>query len=249
MTEATPRFVNDLRDELVAAAQRKIESRRRRQRRALHGLAAIASLIILTSVLRFTEKPANAGVLDITKANGVITVNLKTERANTHQITDELNRYGVDAKVLEVPVSDSGIGKFVALSHDSSSTNSNGSSSTYFQQFTLPDQKQQKVDLWFGRKANGNEEYAKTINAFDPGEILHCSGTLGRTVQEALPKLKSRHLVVTWQQVSGELISKIDSGQYSSYLVTAAATERPNTVRVLVSAEAAPLFGSTTDCA
>lgn len=241
--ESTPGFVNELRDELVAAAQRKIDKRKNRHRRTMRGLTVLITIVATTSVLRLSEKPSEAGVLDVHRSGGIISVDLKTTSASNAQIVSELHRYGVEAVVNKVPVSISGVGKFVTVGNQNAGFSA---SSIYFRHFTLPDQKHQQVNLWLGRNARDDEPYAISFNAYAQGEPLHCSNTLGRKVKDALPLLQQRQMHLQWQQFGENTPASIDAIQ-NSY-IDLAVSDRNNSIRIYVSAEPLPLAGSATDC-
>jgi hypothetical protein len=49
-----------------------------------------------------------------------------------------------------------------------------------------------------GRPARPGESYETTGDAFNPGEVLHCSGLLGMAPRAALPSLEAKGLEVQW---------------------------------------------------
>jgi hypothetical protein len=248
MTNGTPRFVDNLRNELVSAAERNIERKRRRHRRSLNTLAVIAVLVLTAGIVQFNAKPSAAEVLDFHRSNGLITVDLTTTNARASQIVDELKKNGIDASIVEVPVSNSGVGKFTALSHGGGSE-SPVQGTTYFQQFTLADQDNQKLTIWFGRAARTDETYVKFVNAYDPGESLHCSNTLGRTVRDGLNTITERQLSAQWFSFSdSQPLGTNSAGLEDRFIITAVA-DRPKSVRIYVSPEPVPLVGTATDCA
>src|SRR4051794_12820919 len=97
MNKAAPSYVSELREELIAAARRRIETRRRRHRVAFRGLAMFAIAIIGMSLFHFTEKPGEAGVLSVTRTDNQISVDLVSTNATSAQIASELERHGIDA--------------------------------------------------------------------------------------------------------------------------------------------------------
>jgi hypothetical protein len=52
--------------------------------------------------------------------------------------------------------------------------------------------------LVVGRPAKAGEAYAAAADIFRPGEMLHCSGLLGETTEQALPILVRRHVKIVW---------------------------------------------------
>jgi hypothetical protein len=247
MTDGTPRFVQDLRAELVSAAKRNNDRRKRRQRRSLNAMALLAVLVLTAGLVQFNAKPSTADVLDFRRSNGLITVQLKTTNARASQIVTELKRNDIDASILEVPVSGSGVGKFAALSHGGTELPTQGS--TYFQEFTLADEDQQKLTIWFGRQAQIGETFVKFVNAYEPGEYLHCSGTLGRPVRDLEPVLRERNLSAQWISFGDSSSIPNDQPGLREYFIVTAMADRPNSVRIYVSPTPVPLLGSATDCA
>ena len=245
VTNATPPFVSELRDELVAAAQRKIDKRRTRHRRTVNGVAAVLVFVAIFSVFRISEKPSEAGVLSVTRENHLINVDLKSTSATPEQIADELQHAGIDATVTEVPVSPSGVGRFVYVEQQGGPAQP---SSTYFQHFTLSDQKHQRVELRLGRTAQQNETYIKRVNAYDANEPLHCTDTMGRQVKDVFDKLRSLNVTIRWFNQTGPEITEIGTPPFPTYFINSAISDKPNSLLVYVAPEPMVLFGSTTDC-
>jgi hypothetical protein len=87
------------------------------------------------------------------------------------------------------------------------------------------------------------------VNAYEDGEPLHCSNTMGRQVKDVIGQLQAMNLTLRWFNQTGPQISSIDSPPYPMYFINGAITDKPSSLIIYVSAEPIPLFGNTTDCA
>lgn len=245
--DAQSPYVAELRNELVAAAHRKIAARKRRQRYLLNGAALLLVLVLAVGYMQFSSKPSSAAVLSVTRSNHVIMVDLKSTSATPKEIADELDHYGIDAKVTEKPVSPSGVGRLVSFSLEGTASIAQPSSA-YFMHFSLSDEKGQHVELGLGRAAKPGESYVKLVNAYDHGEVLNCSNTLGRQVRDVIDKVNSLNVDVHWYTQRGPEIYEVDVPPFSTYFITGATSDKPNSIIVYISETPNPFTVSGTDC-
>jgi hypothetical protein len=172
-------------------------------------------------------------------------VDLKSTNATPEQIANELKRYDIDARVVERPASPSGVGKFVTFTQNGQAIAE--PSSTYFMHFSLADEKKQRVELGLGRTAHPGEQYLKFVSAYDRGELLHCSNTLGRQVKDVYDELSALHVDVTWRTSKDPNVPVVDVPPYNEYFITSAVSDKPNSI-VVYFAPAPNPFVSETDC-
>jgi hypothetical protein len=60
-----------------------------------------------------------------------------------------------------------------------------------------------QANVVVGRAAQANETFRSSADVFGPGEVLHCSGTLGRPGADAIPVLQRKSLTVRWVAAAG----------------------------------------------
>jgi hypothetical protein len=244
VTETPPTFVRELREQLVAAAQRRVDRRRKRQKRLLAGVCAVAVVITATATLQLQQDPSQASALDVRRVNDVIAVDLKATNASSDQIIEDLKRFGIEASINEVPVSHNATGYFFGV--ETQDPNTDVTPSGQISHFTLPDLQHQKITISRGRPANPDETYAYSTNAYLPGEPLHCSNTLGRRLKDVSHELESRNLSVKLQSILSANEPLQDANANDQWVVSAI-TDKPNSVVIFVSPEPINLV-ATTDC-
>jgi hypothetical protein len=209
----------------------------------IKGLSGVATVAVLFTALQFHREPSQATALDVRRINDVISVNLKAADARTDSIIHELNAFGVDATITEVPASPSGVGQFLNTQYDGTGKLQ---PTGYSRHFTIPDTNGQHITLLRGRTAQPEEAYDYRPSAYASGEPLHCSNTLGQKGQTLSKTLHERHIEASWQLLEAGSQPVSEQRAQDEYVVNAL-SDKPNSVVVYVSHEPRPL-GSTTDC-
>ncbi len=175
-----PATVDELRQQLVAAAGREARRHRRRPLAAAIG-AALAALSAL-ALLVLPSNPAAADVV-VRIRHGVIEVTLVDLEHRPERIEAAARRAGLDVTVRAVPVGSSSVGRFVGQDssgplppelvrlHDGPAG---------FRGFALPEGWAGRLQLLVGRPAADDETWARYSDATAPGEALACRAVVGR---------------------------------------------------------------------
>jgi len=220
-------------EQLGAPAISTVPARPRRRRWAVSaavGAAAAALLLAVSITLPKGSRPAAAAV-SFTNEDGYIVAIVQDPQADSEALTAAFAQHGLDITLKLLPVSPSLVGKFVeqdtnaggseieTLFDDQAACTAPGSASCPIG-LKIPLDFQGQANLTLGRASESDELYATVNDAFAPGELLHCSGLRGMTVDQAIPVLTRLGVDVVWRS-NDQTIDRVDgidpstiSGQY-----------------------------------
>ncbi len=222
MTEPTDnkRFVGALRSELVDAAERANVRRRRRLSWFRRGGLLAVLVALVAGAGQVVYAPAtSASVLRIESTGDRITVTLTDLDAKPTEVADELDKAGLDASVMAVPVADPVIGRFVALDTGPALTPLTIVAGA-FRSFVIDTQVSRTVTLSMGRKADVSEPFAAPYDAYAVGGPLHCSGLWGTAASDAATKIATRFPYrVMWKSAAGGVITSTTPQQSPALVV------------------------------
>jgi hypothetical protein len=185
----TDTFASSLRDELVAAGNRRLLQRARRRRALLVTavFAAIAAAAFAGTGLLRTQQ-ASAGV-DIKVENGQLLVRLTDLESRPDVISSALRAAGLSATIEAKPVGPSEVGRFIGAAGNGPlppELQAIDERDGTFAGFALPERWPGQLELLVGRRAEATETYFRPSNAFARGEPLACSNLAGMTIAGAV---------------------------------------------------------------
>lgn len=242
-------YFDQLRNELVTAADRHSKrSKKRRQR--LTKLSLVILVLFMTTVMtmQLSETPSNAAVLQVIEESDGVVIRIADLSATSQQVEAELRDAGIDADVKSVPVSRSGIGRFVFadeknVQYVSAVLNGGG---LFFEGFRAKRDSGAVLHLWIGREANNDERYVKAINAYLPGGLLECSDVWGKRLEDVLSNLHERATRITWQRRTSEGFAPAVENEVLNMHIADALEIGPNELIIyLTDAAGSPLFGGS----
>lgn len=182
-------FLEQLREEVGAAAARGTTSTRRRgQLPALLAAAAVVLVVAVAGFLVLTPDPAAAGVEVLRDDRGVL-IRLTGTGASPEAIERAAAAEGFALTVDEVPVGPSNVGRFVSVTGtelpervelidpDGTSTSAG---------IRIPFEFEGEVALSVGRAAKDGEEWAAASDATQAGELLACEPVREMTLDQAV---------------------------------------------------------------
>jgi hypothetical protein len=202
--------------EIVSREARPPEVSRVRRRRPLGALVVAVGLFALLLIVvglpgarsRLGAQRASSAIAFRTAADGDVIATVVEPFAAQTQLEQAFARRGFDIQVSLVPVSPSLVGTLVYASEEDGADSiqpllqgpclAGGSGCSVGVRILSSFEGRGYITL--GRAARVGEAYATTASAFAPGEPLHCSGLLGATVAQALPRLESGHLQAQWRE-------------------------------------------------
>lgn len=196
MTEDMP-YKDELRRSLLGAAERRARRRRRLQRSGMTIAGVVMILTLSVAMLQSRPEPSAANVLKIEQTGTEVRVTLEELTATPEQIQEELRAAGINASVQAVPMPPSAVGHFVSVMMGPGYPMT--PDGTSFRSFVIADAPEY-IEVHFGRLAAPGERYAKAIDAFGPGEPLHCTGLRGQAVSEVAKELNDRGFKTSWQR-------------------------------------------------
>lgn len=203
--------------------------------RALAGATAAAvgfGVVLGSSVI--TPGPAVANI-QFTTRDGYIVALVTDPEAATEELDGAFAARELDIELELVPVSPSAVGTVTAIGGDqidgiqtlAGDCATPGGACPIGLRIPVDFDGQAEIQL--GREAHPGERYVSAGNAFAPGEVLHCSGLLGASVEQAAEILRGRQLDATWHR--DDRTNKIvDAGAVSGYVTAATAVARDQVV-------------------
>lgn len=191
--------------------------RGRRMRIALPasaGLAACALGLTLFFVLQ-SPQPVAAGVSfhhpRSGPNSGYIIARVTDPFAAQASLNAAFQQAGLDLKVTLVPASPSAVGTVVFIDEsagapqiepltDGKCVTGGGGPGHCPVGVKIPRDFTGSGYITLGRPAEPGEDYESSNDAFAPGEILHCSGLIGKTVAVASSELAKRAISIQWRE-------------------------------------------------
>lgn len=213
-------FVDQLREQLVAAAGREAAARRARRRPhrlAAASVAAVAAAVLAAAVVVLLPQPGPAAAEVVIRVEGgAVEVTLLDLEHSPERIEAAVRAAGLDVSVRGVPVGPSRVGRFVGqessgpLPPELARVDDAASG---FRGFVLPEGWRGSLRLLIGEPASGDEPYIVFGDAFAPGEPLACSPLLGRPAAEVARSLAGEPLTVHFDAVEGITVTPLDPGE------------------------------------
>jgi hypothetical protein len=200
----------------IVSREARPEVSHARRRRPLGALVVAVGLLVLLLIVfglpgagsRLGAQRASSAIAFRTAADGDVIATVVEPFAAQTQLEQAFARRGFDIQVSLVPVSPSLVGTLVYASEEDGADSiqpllqgpclAGGVGCSVGVRILSSFEGRGYITL--GRAARAGEAYASTASAFAPGEPLHCSGLLGATVAQALPRLESDHLQAQWRE-------------------------------------------------
>ncbi len=205
-----------LRVEMVADSPRgTIPSPLRGRFRLVLGIMATALAIALLGVVALWPKGTrtpnslepNVRLVVFTTEDNKITARITDPFAATGQLSAVFEEHGLNITVRAIPVSPSLVGTIlysdvpsIRSLHDGTCL---GGGTSCEVGIVIPGDFHGQANVVVGRAAQTNETFRSSADVFGPGEVLHCSGILGRPVADAIPLLQRMSLMVRWLAAAG----------------------------------------------
>ena len=186
-----------------AAREQLVVRPTRRLGATVAALLVGATLIGLPLVLLDSLTPASAD-----SSNEVIaSISNRNDAAGQLESVFKLHHFNVGLE--EVPSSPSQVGSILAVRPSAAVAGEKavlrempgpcaGGAPGCIDAIALPSRYPGSAEVLLGRPAKAGEAYFGSPNLFGPGQMLHCSGLLGKTVSTALPTLRGLHVNVVW---------------------------------------------------
>lgn len=189
-----------------AASTRLVLQPRRRLGVAVGALLAAACSLGVSLALLSSSAPASAA--------SVVRVRITNRGNAAGQLESLLRAHHFDITVRQEPVSPSLAGSIISSGSKGPSPGGgnilsgitgpcSGGAWGCIDGIVLPVHFTGTARIVVGRAAMPGEMYAAAADIFRPGELLHCSGLLGESLQQALPALQSLHVNIAWDTGSG----------------------------------------------
>ena len=218
------------------------------------GVAALLFALSITLPGGFPGGSHRAGAaVSFTQDGQYIVAVVEDPQADSQALTDAFDDHGLDITLQLLPVSPSFVGKFVELDtsegqsgietifDDHADCSAPGSTSCPIG-LKIPLGFQGHANITLGRAGEPGEDYATVNDAFAYGELLHCSGLRGMTVEQALPVLSRLGVTTDWRS-NDSSIDKVDGIDPSTILdqyVTDALPRSQGTVYVWAAPQPSP---------
>jgi hypothetical protein len=200
-----------LRVEMVAESPRgTIPSPLRGHFRLVLGIMATALAIALLGVVALWPKGTrtpnslepNVRLVVFTTEDNKITARITDPLAAAGQLSAVFQQHRLNITVRAIPVSPSLVGTIVYSDVPSIRSLHEGTclggGTSCEVGIVIPGDFHGQANVVVGRAAQTNETFRSSADVFGPGEVLHCSGILGRPVADAIPVLQRRSLTVRW---------------------------------------------------
>jgi hypothetical protein len=183
------------------------------------GLAAAALATALVVALQSPQAVHAAGIAFRHPTSGpdrgYIIATVTDPYAAQASLDAAFKQAGLDIEVTLVPASPSAVGTVVAISGPSkgpqiealtggSCVTGGGGPGRCPIGVKIPRDFTGSAAITLGRPAKSGEQYESTNDAFAPGEVLHCSRLLGKTVAVASAELANRGITVEWRGENGD---------------------------------------------
>lgn len=247
----TEEFLEQLRDEVVAADERHLRASRRtgpptRARSRHRWLGAAAALLLVAgAVVGLRPAPAAAGVEIISDAQG-LTIRLTDVQARPEDVEHAAADAGLEVTVVEVPVGPSLVGRFVGLSAVGGTGGiraSEGTPESGYSAIQVPRGSGTRVEVRMGRPARAGEALSVNSDATAPGELLECADLVGMLLAEAVEVAEDAGAdpILVNAVDEGRWLSSEDSDDYADVPVVWASAAAGREVRLFVSAERDPV--------
>jgi hypothetical protein len=186
--------------------------------------AGVAALLLALSVVLPSGSPGGAkgaaAAISFTENGNYIDAVIKDPLADSKTLKAAFEQHGLDITLQLLPVSPSIVGSFVELDtsggepaietlfDDQADCTAPGSISCPIG-LRIPLDFDGQANITLGRAGEPGEEYASANDGFASGELLHCSGLRGMTVQDALAKLRQLGVTGVWRS-NDQAIDKVD---------------------------------------
>lgn len=199
---------------------RRLPSRHVRFRRIVPAILTVVGLVAASSIVSGVLWPdvAAAGI-EISTKDGYYIARVTDPEASSAELSAAFEELGLQIELQLIPVSPSLVGTVVAIGEDAGASGietirrddkcvTEGGSCPIG--LRIPLDYQGEAELTLGRIAAPSEPFMSAASALAPGEMLHCSGIYGLSVQRALIILDERGITVTFQA----LVER-DGGQFA----------------------------------
>ncbi|MFN7148848.1 MAG: hypothetical protein ACK4V6_05140 [Microthrixaceae bacterium] len=228
-------FLEQLREEVGAAAARGVTpTRRRGQLPALLAAAAVVLVVAVAGFVALSPDPAAAGVEVLRDDRGVL-IRLTGTGASPEAIERAAAAEGFALSVDEVPVGPSNVARFVSATGSElpelpelvELVDADGTSTAAG--IRIPFEFDGEVALSVGRAAEEGEEWAVASDATQPGELLECEPvrdmTLERAVELADDSAGSVRIIL---RTTGQEIAPSDVASYPDATVDRIVSPSPD---------------------
>jgi hypothetical protein len=186
--------------------------------------AGVAALLFALSVILPSGGPGGAkraaAAISFTQHGDYIDAVIEDPLADSQTLEAAFEQHGLDITLQLLPVSPSFVGKFVqqegtggepaieTLFDDQADCTAPGSISCPIG-LRIPLAFDGHANITLGRAGEPGEEYVSANDGFASGELLHCSGLRGMTVQDALATLHQLGVTGVWRS-NDQAIDKVD---------------------------------------
>lgn len=199
---STERFVAELREQLLVAAEQVVAPqapvRRRWPRRAALGAVAAALVMVVAGLMTVRDTSPVAADVEVIREGDHIIVRLTDLNTRPAEIVAAAREAGIDLRVVEVPVGPSNVGRFILgpMSERPPELVIDDPNNGAFSGFRLPVDWDGTLVLLLGRPAADGESYVVSSDPTAAGESAECADLLGRSAGEVESDLTSRGLSV-----------------------------------------------------
>lgn len=219
--------------------------------------AAIAAIVLALSITLPAGAPGGShravAAVSFTQDDGYIVAVVEDPQADSEALAAAFAEHGLDITLQLVPVSPSFVGRFVeqdasggdsgieTLFDDGADCTAPGSTSCPVG-LRIPLDFEGHANITLGRAGEPGETYTTVNDAFASGELLHCSGLRGMTVEEALPVLSQLGVTAVWRSNDSAIddVDGIDPSTILHQYVTDALPRSEGAVYVWAAPEPSP---------
>jgi hypothetical protein len=207
----------DLRDQLVGATDRLNRKLRHRKQVLISTVASTAIAVGIFGSVAAMNSPSAAAAVDVTRSDGIVWVRVLDLHASASRVQKDLRSQGVNIRVVQVPVSPSLIGTPLSVESDGregpDEISGIRNEDVANPMIGIKGNVTNAVTLSIGRAGTPGEMYIVGADAFAAGELLHCSGLIGKPVAEVQRALHDRKVDAAWldlDAIDAQRSGKID---------------------------------------
>jgi hypothetical protein len=225
-------FLDELEQELLAAARRRPTTRKHRRpaRGAVLAVAACVATALFGAVLFRAASPAAA--VEVTIDDNDVTLRLTDDDVDPDAIIEAAADADLDVQVVEVPVGPTNVGRFVRINTSAMPDEMRllDSAGQRFAGFKIPRDWPGTLQLALGREARPGERYSAASDATAAGEPLECEPVVGSTLDATVDDLRSRGFTVRAFAIPtpGDVTDQLD--QYRDWRVAKAEAVSPDEI-------------------
>jgi hypothetical protein len=219
-------------------------------------IAAAAAVLLALSITLPAGFPGGtrraAAAISFTEDGRYIVAVIQDPQADSEALSAAFTQHSLDITLKLLPVSPSFVGKVVeqdtsggsdieTLFDENADCTTPGSTSCPIG-LRIPLDFHGQANITLGRAGEPGEEYASVNDAFAPGELLHCSGLRGMTVQQAALVLSQVGVTAMWRSNDSTIdkVDGIDPSTISDQYVTDALPLSQGSVYVWAAPQPAP---------